>query len=360
MAQATRKAIHDMSGTQLIRLFGIASLLFIAGVVIKPFWTAVAWAGLLAIIFWPTYDRLLCRWEPSPNISAAFFTFLLMTGFSMPFLWGFAEVQRELPTLDELTDQLDAKNLITLPWIGNLPFIGIPLSKFITSIQAEPSKYAEVVRDLLSSLVKKGSLALQHIPRNIASLVLTVISLFFFLRDGKSLTDQLSRGLSRLIGPHADDYIFIIKSTTQAVAYGVFGSALLQGFIAGIGFFFFNFKTPLLLGLVTAIAALIPVFGTILIWGPISIWLIISQGDMTTGLGLMAWGAFLINPADNIFRPLVISHSAHQPLQLIIIGVMGGLFSLGPVGVFIGPLCLTTLAHAWRCWISAEAIQKSH
>jgi predicted PurR-regulated permease PerM len=107
---------------------------------------------------------------------------------------------------------------------------------------------------------------------------------------------------------------------------------------------------PILLGALTALTSLIPFIGTVLIWGPIGIWLLLSD-NYGSGLGLLAWGAILVHPADNILRPLLISSASDIPLLLVLFGVLGGLFSFGMVGLFLGPLILAILLAIWREWL---------
>jgi predicted PurR-regulated permease PerM len=343
-----------VTSTQFLRLFFCIILFVISATVLEPFWSSVGWAGLIAIIFWPAYHFLECRWQGSPNLTAGLFTFLLMVCLSFPLVWGISEVQQELPTLSQIASHFDSGKLNIPEWIQKTPIVGNTLARLLEITQVEKGNHSELIRSIVGSLLKKASRTLQHVPQNTAGLLLTVVSLFFFFRDGRTLGHHLQIGLSRMADCNANTYLNNITSTTRAVAYGIFGSAMLQGVIASMGFWIFGFETPFLLGLLTSAASLIPIFGTILIWGPIALWMIFQKGDVTTGLGLIAWGALLINPADNIFRPLVISYGAHHPLLLIILGVMGGIFSLGPIGIFIGPLCLTTLAQMWLKWIEKD------
>lgn len=335
---------------QALRLLPITCLLFIAGIILKPFWSSVVWAGIITIIFWPPYHLLKSRWPRFPNLSAGVFTFLLITCLITPIAWGINELQKELPTLSVITAHLDLEKLVIPSWFKEVPVLGNSLERVIASVQSEPSNRSEFLQSLIGPLLAKISTAVQHVPQNIAALLLTVICLFFFLRDGLALGHHIGDVLTRLTGVQARMFLNNIQSTTRAVAYGLFGSALVQGIIGSIGFWIFGFEMPLLLGLLTAISSVIPVFGTILIWGPSALWSII-QGDISSGVGLFVWGALVINPADNVLRPIMISENAHHPLLLIILGVMGGLFSLGPIGIFIGPLCLTTLSIASKEWV---------
>jgi predicted PurR-regulated permease PerM len=72
------------------------------------------------------------------------------------------------------------------------------------------------------------------------------------------------------------------------------------------------------------------------------------------GLGLLAWGAFVVHPTDNILRPLLISSATDIPLLIVVFGVVGGLFAFGIVGMFLGPLILAVPLAIWREWLGDD------
>jgi AI-2E family transporter len=72
------------------------------------------------------------------------------------------------------------------------------------------------------------------------------------------------------------------------------------------------------------------------------------------GLGVLAWGALVVNPADNILKPLLISNATDIPLVIALFGVLGGLVAFGMVGLFLGPLILAILLAIWREWMEDD------
>ena len=135
----------------------------------------------------------------------------------------------------------------------------------------------------------------------------------------------------------------------RAVVFGILITAIVQGALAGRGYAIFGVEAPVLLGAVTALASIVPIFGTFLIWGSVSAALVLS-GHLWPGLGLMAWGIVLVHPADNLIRPLLISNATHMHFLLIMFGVLGGLAAFGLVGLFIGPVALAVANAVWREW----------
>jgi predicted PurR-regulated permease PerM len=145
------------------------------------------------------------------------------------------------------------------------------------------------------------------------------------------------------------DYLDAVGSTTQAVVYALILGALAQGAVAGIGYFIFGIKAPVLMGAVTVLVALVP-FGAPVVWGSMAVWLIVS-GHVWPGVGLLLWGLLLVSWVDNIVRPLVISNATRMPFLLVVFGVLGGVLAFGLVGLFIGPVLLAVSLALWREWL---------
>jgi len=154
-----------------------------------------------------------------------------------------------------------------------------------------------------------------------------------------------------LLGARVDGYLEAVGSTTRAVVYGLLLAALVQGAMAGLGYWVAGVAAPVFWGATTALVALIP-FGAPLIWGSIGIWLL-ARGDTAAGVGLLLWGALAVSWIDNLVRPLVISGVARIPFLLVLFGVLGGLAAFGLIGLFVGPVILAILLALWREWASA-------
>ena len=131
--------------------------------------------------------------------------------------------------------------------------------------------------------------------------------------------------------------------------YALILGAIAQGVVAGIGYWIFGVKAPVLLGAVTVLIALIP-FGAPLVWGSLSVWMMVT-GNVWAGIGLLLWGVLLVSWMDNIVRPLVISNATRMPFLLVVFGVLGGVLAFGLVGLFIGPVLLAVSLAIWREWL---------
>jgi predicted PurR-regulated permease PerM len=124
----------------------------------------------------------------------------------------------------------------------------------------------------------------------------------------------------------------------RAVVFGLLGTALVQGTLAAIGFAIFGVPSAVFFGFVTVLVSLVPA-GPALVWIGACIWLY-SQDRIGATIGMALWGALLVSTIDNFLRPYLISGPTRIPFLLVFFGVLGGLASLGLLGMFVGPVLL--------------------
>jgi predicted PurR-regulated permease PerM len=149
-----------------------------------------------------------------------------------------------------------------------------------------------------------------------------------------------ARRLAPLLFPSAP-VLFLdhIGDVVRAVVFGLLGTAVAQGAIAAVGFAIFGVPSPVLLGVVTAFGSFIP-FGPTLVWIVAVIGLFLG-GHTGAAIGMAIWGTLLVSTVDNVLRPLLISGPTQIPFLLVLFGVLGGLASLGLLGLFVGPVVLS-------------------
>jgi predicted PurR-regulated permease PerM len=238
-------------------------------------------------------------------------------------------------------------------FIRNLPWLGDYISAQVDELTVDP----EALRNQVAEWMKQGAeqmvALVGDVGRNAAKFGFALITVFFLYRDGERLLAQVHRVLHRFLGQRVDAYLAAVGGMTKAVVWGLVATALAQGVVAGIGYWWAGVPAPILLSAITALIAMIP-FGTPLAWGSVGIWLLLS-GDTVGGVGLLLWGALVVSWVDNLVRPMVISSATRIPFLLVMFGVLGGLAAFGLVGLFLGPVVLAVLMAVWREWIEDSA-----
>jgi predicted PurR-regulated permease PerM len=174
--------------------------------------------------------------------------------------------------------------------------------------------------------------------QGILQLTLSMFLAFFFYRDGVKVVARVNEGMERIAGDYAKRLLETVGKTVKSVVYGLIGTALAQGIMAGIGFSLAGIPGAFLWALLTFVLSLIP-GGPPLVWVPATLWLFL-RGDTGWGIFLGVWGLVCISGIDNLVRPVLISRGTTLPFVLTLLGVMGGLIAFGFIGLFLGPTLL--------------------
>lgn len=173
------------------------------------------------------------------------------------------------------------------------------------------------------------------------SLFLALLGLYYILKDGDKLKNILMH-----LSPLADEYDEIIfdklSKTVSSVIKGSLLVALVQGILTGVGFFVFGIPAPAVWGAVAVISSLIPMIGTSIVLAP-GILYLFSTGSIGAGIGLLAWGVFIVGTIDNFMRPKLIERGIHIHPFFILMSVLGGLEFFGAVGFLLGPILLSLM-----------------
>lgn len=328
-----------------LALTGLALLSFL---VLSPFFAPLAWAGVLAYASWPLSERIRVRCGGRDSLAASLSTLLAALTLFLPLVWLAWLAQQEvagfyagLRAFVSAPPDIPAF-LLGLPWLGDW------LTQQRAQWLADPQGVIAAVKGWLAAHVGEAAALVGGVGRNLVKLVLVLVILFFFYRDGARIVRELRHVLARFIGPRTHDYLAAAGGTTRAVVYGILLTALVQGAFAGLGYWVAGLGSPVTLGVITALFALIP-FATPLAWGSAGAWLML-QGETGAAIGIWLWGAAVVSQIDNVLRPVFISSVGAIPFLLVLFGVLGGILAFGLVGLFAGPIVLAVAWAVWREW----------
>ena len=172
--------------------------------------------------------------------------------------------------------------------------------------------------------------------------VVMIISLYFFLRDGPAMIESF-KGLSPLEDSHEEELVVEFGNVSRAVIVATLLSALAQGVLGGIGYYFAGLDSIFLLTLLTGCLAMVPFVGAAAVWIPCSLYLFFVDGNVAAAIGLAIYGAAVISMADNFIKPMVLHGTSNLHPLLALLSVLGGVTALGPIGILIGPMIVTFL-----------------
>jgi predicted PurR-regulated permease PerM len=313
---------------------------------ISPLLTPVLWACLLAFMLQPLNVRLLGR-KQKPLWAAALLTaitFLVVLGPLTLFFFAFLRQTSEL--LNKFQAEAAARNLPALQMILEFGPIAslIERAGAFTSLSKDQilQSAAEAAQGALQQIASLGGTVVVGAFTVVSQFLLTMFILFFLLRDGRQM---MRRGI-RLVPmqpSRKEELLHTLGGVTRAVVMGSLVTALVQGTLVGLGFGIAGLPSPLVFGAIGALASLIPIVGTSLIWIP-GVVTLFAQGQTGWAIFLLIWSIVLVAGSDNVVRPMVISGNSNAPTLLIFMGLLGGVSLFGFAGVFMGPLILTLIS----------------
>ena len=333
---------RHLLNTLLVYTF-VLLLFFLLYKILSPFLGVLVWAGAISVITYPLYEKLLARCKGREITAAALLTGAVVLAVILPLIGLIFSLSHEAALAYHYLENASVNGYsLDLGDILNHPTVVLLLEM----IRPMTSSLNLDLDAMLLPAVKKGLAGLLNYSTGIVKnfvvflfkLVLLVIMLFFFYKDGAGFLERFWTGVA--IGERLKvNIVAMISRVLGAVMYGIVLTCLVQGALGGLGFWVAGLPSPLLFAALMAICALIPVVGTALVWLPGAFYLFMN-GQTMYALLLVAWCVVAVSGIDNVIRPLFISGFAKLHMLIIILGVLGGLLSFGITGLVAGPLIL--------------------
>jgi predicted PurR-regulated permease PerM len=305
--------------------------------ILRPFLVPMVWAAIAAYVSWPLFAQLRA-WTRRPKLTAGLLTFAIAGIITVPVGWLLFVFTSEATVVATRLQEWAAQGAPLPEWISARPWMADRINELRASPLFGHSAVGEWVGRYGSEISTRVVSLTGGIARNVFEFVIMLVVLFVFYVDGERIGAQ-ARRLARILVPSEDPRLVdTVGAIVRAVVFGLLGTAIIQGFLAGVGFAIFSVPSAVFFGFVTALASLIPA-GPALIWIGACIWLYM-QGELWRAAGLAVWGAVMVSSIDNVIRPLLISGPTRIPFVLVFFGVLGGLASFGLLGMFVGPVLL--------------------
>lgn len=315
----------------LSMIFPILILLVLSIIVVWPILQAILFGLLLTFIFNPLYKKILA-FAKDKNLSAFIILVLILLVVGLPLWFAFPIIIKQAFNIYLYLQKIDLASIFNtiLPSLVSTDTsqeIVLSLNKFISNTA--------------SNFFNSASSFLVNLPIFLLNITISLFVFFFSLRDQDKLAKNLK--LASPFSPELENKLVKkFNEITRAVLYGFILIGILQGILTGVGLLIFKVPQPLFLTVVAIFAAMIPILGAWLVWIPASFFLILS-GHTGAGIGLFLWGAIFVSWVDNLMRPYVISKQSNVSIILIFIGMMGGVITMGILGLILGPLILSYL-----------------
>ena len=330
----------------------VARLAFGAVVVVLALWTfadylpALGWAGVIAIATWRFYHRVRGGARHGAGLPALF-----AVGIGLVFLapvvglgW-FVESQGVAAAhwIEEAR-----KSGVPVPeGVENLKWIGPGVAAWWRDNLADPASANNLVRGFDKTPLIEMS---RHVGiaagRRVIVFLFTILALFFMYRDGDALADALGRLSERAFGPRGREIGGRIVNSVHGTVDGLVLVGLGEGLVLAIVYYFAGVPQALLLGVATAIGAIIP-FGAFVMFSIAAI-LLIAKGAAAAAAVVFVAGLVVLTVADHVVRPVIIGNATRLPFLFVLVGILGGVEAFGMLGLFLGPAIMSILVDLWR------------
>ena len=314
-----------------------------------PFYGAIMWAAILAIIFAPMQRWLSIRLGARRNLAALVSVIVCLVIAIIPMV---------LITLS-LVDQV--RELFQRAQSQNFDFTQIfdevraalppAAQEWLDQVGGE--EMAQLRQRIAEGLMQGSQLVAgkaftigQDTLRVFVSAGIMLYLLFFFFRDGRSIARNI-RSCMPLSEEYSRQLIAKTAAVVRATVKGNVIIAIIQGLIGGTTFWFLGIQGALLWGVVMAFLSLLPAIGAALVWAPVAAYLMFAQQDYVSGGVLIFVGVAVIGLVDNLLRPPLVGKDTRLPDYVVLTSTVGGMSILGINGFVIGPLVAALFIAAW-------------
>lgn len=332
----------------LIILILLACVYFFHG-----FLVPVLAALIIGFASWPLYRRVLAGCGGNRTLAASLMIMVIVLFILVPIFMALTYALGEVRELIGWVIRTNADGVAAPEWFITLPLIGEwAIDQWNTYIGRPGAlgQYVAVIGGANVYNIYQGILAAGGGALNLAlNLLFMIIALLFVYRDGASFAAQLDKFGERILPVRWNRLSRVVPATISSTVTGMTIIAIGEGIILGVAYWLAGAPSPVLLGVITGVAAMIP-GGAPLSFTLVSIYLIAS-GSVIEGIALFTWGSVELFIVDKTLRPKLVGGPIKLPFMPTFFGLVGGVKTMGMVGLFIGPVLMALLVSLWREWV---------
>jgi predicted PurR-regulated permease PerM len=329
------KTIRKLSVIGIIAILAIISFFLI-----RPVLISIISGLILAYIFLPVKSWVSSRLKkPNENLVTSIVSLIAFLIIAIPLWFIIPLMINQVFAVFRFSQTLDISGFISSIFPGASQEF---TTQMIVTLNSLTSQAASGVLNVLVNFFL-------DIPVILLNVFVIAFVFFFALRDGEKLK-ALVRDLSPLSKRHEKILVDKFRGITDSILYGQVVIGLAQGIVAGIAFLIFGIPNALILTVLAVAFSIIPIVGPGLVWFPVAVYLFLTS-NIWIGIAFLAYHLFLTSTVDNFLRPYIVAKRSDSSQVVVLIGMIGGLFVFGVVGLIIGPLVLAyllTFINAYR------------
>jgi len=313
---------------------------------IKDFLLACFWAIILAVVFYPAYQRIKQYFKSSEKLPLFLTMLMIILFFVIPLLSIILMITEESTKYymkiasGEINPQIYFQDTLALL----LPKINKLLHMQVFSVDQLSASAGDAYAQAVKYIAQQVPALTQNLFNLIVQFALAFYMLFFLLRDGQ----QLIRKIISLIPIGEGIEVELLErftSVARATVKGGLTVAVIQGSIGGLMFWFVGIPAAFLWGMLMIVLSLLPI-GSTLIWGPAAL-ILLLQGQILKAIIIVTVGILVIGMIDNFLRPRLIGKDSKMSDYLVLVSTLGGLTWFSLTGFVLGPIIAALFITCW-------------
>lgn len=327
--------------------------------IIHRFIPSLIWAGIIVIATYPLYRRWRQLFGANRNVSALLFTLILVFLLIMPFSWLVSVLVQEAQLFINYLQLINREGGQAPEFFHQIPFVGNDIAGYWDKNIGQPGSLKYFLSNLHLSLTP-ASYYLKLVGANVAhrsvQVGFTLLSLFFFYRDGDALYEEINHVGEFCLGARWFRYADRLPAALRATVNGTIAVGLGVGVLMGACYAWVDFPAPTLMGFITALAAMIP-FVVPVVFAIISA-ILFFKGSLIGAIIVIVWGTLVMFVSDHFIKPVMIGGATQLPFLAVLFGILGGVETLGLLGLFVGPVIMVLFVTLW--YESQGCVQPRH
>jgi predicted PurR-regulated permease PerM len=310
-------------------------------------------ALIIGFASWPLYKRLLDACGGSSALAATIALLAIVAGLVVPIALALTFAAQEVHEWVDWLIRVNRQGGPAPGWIRDLPVAGSWLAAYWDQHLAAPHAINRLLQEIsgknLGGIYKWLLTLSSMVVEILLTLLFMLITLFFIFKDGDRLVQQLDLVGERILPAHWQRFSRVVPATVSSTVMGMGVIAIGEGVVLGVAYAIAGVPSATALGVVTGFMALIP-GGAPLAFTLVSLYLV-GSGDPIAGIALMTWGSVELFIVDKTLRPRLVGGPIKLPFLPTFFGLVGGVATMGFVGLFVGPVLMALLVAIWREWV---------
>ncbi len=321
------------------------------GWILLPFYGAIMWGIVIALIFTPLYRRLRRQLGGRESWAALLTVLTVVIIVILPLTLITAKLASDAAQFYQRlqSGELDIKRYFLGAFNALPAWVSAVLDRFgLTDFYRVQSRIIELLAQG-SQFIARRALGIGMDTFDIVvSLFITLYLAFFMLRDGEQLARAM-RHATPLAPTHKKELVQRFATIIRATVKGNLIIAAIQGALGGLAFWLLDINGALFWAVLMAFLSLLPAVGAGLVWLPVALFLL-STGAVWQGVALVAYGVLVIGLVDNLLRPALVGKETGLPDYLVLMSTLGGMAVFGINGFVLGPVIAGLFVATWHIY----------